>query len=203
MPWEFDEEAVDVLRRFTQLKMRLMPYLAAAAEEAHGAGVPIMRPMVLEFPDDPACAHLDRQYMLGGDLLVAPVMSDSGDVTYYVPAGTWTDVLRGEEVRGPAWVTAKHGFDTLPLLARPGAVVPFGAVADRPDYAWADGVELRAYAPAAGQRTRVRVPDPDGGDDIAFEVVVPSDGGPATAAVVAGSCTAPRVRVGGGVRSAG
>lgn len=76
MPWLFDEEAVDVLRLFTRLKLGLMPYLYEVARAAHAEGVPMMRAMVLEFPDDPGCAHLERQYMLGPDLLVAPVFSD-------------------------------------------------------------------------------------------------------------------------------
>ena len=75
MPWLFDEEAVDVLRFFTKLKCSLMPYLYAAAGEAAREGLPMMRAMVLEFGEDPACDCLDRQYMLGGSLLVAPVFS--------------------------------------------------------------------------------------------------------------------------------
>ena len=195
VPWHFDEEAVDVLRVFTRLKMRLMPYLVAAGEQAHTDGVPVMRPMVLEFPHDPTCAHLDRQYMLGPDLLVAPVMSDDGEVTYYVPAGTWTDVLSGEQTTGPAWVTAKHGYDSVPLLARPGSVVPFGAVDDRPEYAWADGLELRVHAPAPGQRTRVRVPAADGGTAAVLEVVVDEAGAAASVEVVEGTAPGARVRV--------
>src|SRR5947209_6458140 len=62
VPWQFDEEAVDVLRFFTKLKCRLMPYLYAQAIATHRTGVPIMRAMILEFPDDPACDTLDRQY---------------------------------------------------------------------------------------------------------------------------------------------
>lgn len=163
VPWAFDDEAVDVLRHFTRLKLRLMPYLAAVAEEAHRDGVPMMRPMLLEFPDDPATAYLDRQYMLGPDVLVAPVMSADGEVTFYVPAGTWTHLVTGAQLTGPGWVTEKHEFDSLPVLARPGAVIPFGDRDDRPDYEWADGVRLRLYAPAEGQRTRVRVPSPGAG----------------------------------------
>src|SRR3954452_14751239 len=72
VPWAFDEEAVEVTRVFARIKMRLMPYLYAAGLEAAAHGTPVLRPMVLEFPDDPAVAHLDRQYMLGPDLLVAP-----------------------------------------------------------------------------------------------------------------------------------
>ena len=185
VPWAYDDEAVDVLRHFTRLKMSLMPYLAGAAEEAHSDGVPIMRPMVLEFPDDPTAAHLDRQYMLGPDLLVAPVMSADGEVTYYVPAGTWTHLVTGAQVSGPTWVTEKHGFDSVPVLARPGSVIPFGAVDDRPDYAWADGVQLRLFAPADGQRTRVRIPSPAGDDGA--ELVVSYSHGSASAELVAGT----------------
>lgn len=78
VPWNFDEESVDVLRFFTHLKYRLMPYLFGVAREAHLTGLPVMRPMVLGFPDDPAATYLDRQYLLGGDLLVAPVFSAAG-----------------------------------------------------------------------------------------------------------------------------
>ncbi|MGW5411575.1 alpha-xylosidase [Actinomadura geliboluensis] len=150
VPWLFDEESVDVLRDFTRLKMRLMPYLAGAARQASGEGLPMMRAMVLEFPDDPACTHLERQYMLGDDLLVAPVFSSDGDVSYYVPGGVWTHYLTGERVEGGRWVREHHGFDSVPLLVRPGAVIPEGAVQDRPDYDHADGVTLRLYEPSDG-----------------------------------------------------
>jgi len=160
VPWAYDDEAVDVLRHFTRLKLALMPYLAAVAEQAHTEGIPMMRPMILEFPDDPTAAYLDRQYMLGPDVLVAPVMSTEGEVTFYLPAGTWTHLTSGEQLTGPAWVTQKHDFDSLPVLARPGSVIPFGAVQDRPDYAWADGVELRVFGAVDGERTRVTIPGP-------------------------------------------
>ena len=81
----------------------------------------MLRAMLLEFPADPACALLDRQYMLGPDLLVAPVFSDDGDVDVYVPAGGWTSYWDGSRVDGPGWVRQRHGFASLPLLVRPGA----------------------------------------------------------------------------------
>lgn len=157
VPWLFDDESVDVLRLFTRLKLRLMPYLYEAARVAHEEGVPMMRAMVLEFPDDPGCAHLDRQYMLGPDLLVAPVFSDEGHLNYYVPEGTWTHYITGRTVTGPRWVRETHGFLSLPLLVRPGTVIPVGAHADRPDYHHADGVTLRAYRLERGAQVTVRV----------------------------------------------
>jgi alpha-D-xyloside xylohydrolase len=152
VPWLFDEEAVDVLRTFTRLKMRLMPYLLAAARQVAAEGVPMMRAMALAFPDDPGCTHLDRQYMLGDDLLVAPVLSAAGEVSYYVPAGTWTHFMTGEQVTGPRWVSERHGFASVPLLVRPGAAIAVGAVDDRPDYDYADGVTLRLYEIPDGAR---------------------------------------------------
>jgi alpha-D-xyloside xylohydrolase len=160
VPWLLDEEAVDVLRMFTKLKMRLMPYLYGVGLQAHSEGIPVMRAMVIEFPEDPACTHLDRQYMLGGDLLVAPVLSGSGDMSYYVPEGTWTHFLTGEPVTGPRWRRERHGFLSVPLLARPGAVIPVGAVDDRPAYDYADDITLRAYELADGARVTTSVPAP-------------------------------------------
>ncbi|AXG81482.1 alpha-xylosidase [Streptomyces paludis] len=166
VPWDYGDEAVAVTRSFTRLKHRLMPYLYRAALQARESGTPVMRAMVLAFPGDPACHPLDRQYMLGDDLLVAPVFTEDGTVDYYVPEGTWTHLLTGEEVRGPGWRRETHGFDTLPLLVRPGAVVPFGAVDEEPVYDWADGVTLRVYAPVPGE-TVTAVPAPDGTGDAA------------------------------------
>jgi alpha-D-xyloside xylohydrolase len=152
VPWLFDEEAVDVLRTFTKLKMRLMPYLLGAAGQVTAHGIPIMRAMALAFPRDPNCTYLDRQYMLGDDLLVAPVLAADGEVSYYVPDGAWTHFLTGERVTGPRWVTERHGFLSVPLYARPGAVIPVGAVDDRPDYDYANGVTLRLYEIPDGAR---------------------------------------------------
>jgi alpha-D-xyloside xylohydrolase len=159
VPWIYDDEAVDVTRRFIELKMRLMPYLSRCADEAHTDGVPVLRPMLLEFPDDPGVRHVDTQYLLGPSLLVAPVFSVAGDVSYYVPAGVWTSLLSGEKVPGPGWRTERHGFDSLPLLVRPDTVLPFGARSDRPDYDHADGVTLRLYELADGHDSETVVGD--------------------------------------------
>ena len=124
VPWAFDDEAVDVTRAFTKLKMSLMPYLGALGEEAHRDGLPMMRPMVLEFPQDRTAATVDTQYLLGGSLLVAPVFSAEGRVSFYVPEGTWTHLLDGSTLTGPRWFDEVYGFDSLPLLVRPGTVLP-------------------------------------------------------------------------------
>ncbi|WP_371530776.1 alpha-xylosidase [Streptomyces sp. NBC_01283] len=170
VPWAFGDEAVDVTRKFTRLKHRLMPYLYAAAVEAHRTGVPVMRPMLLDFPDDPACRTLDRQYMLGPDLLVAPVFTAEGDVEFYLPAGTWTHLLTGETVRGPGWRRETHGFDSLPLYVRPGALLPLGADGRRPDGDWLQDLTI-LVAPGAEDGTEATVPDLEGRPAVVFRAV--------------------------------
>jgi alpha-D-xyloside xylohydrolase len=178
VPWAFDEEAVDITRTFTRLKMSLMPYLARVAREAHTDGTPMMRPMVLEFPQDRTAQTLDTQYMLGDALLVAPVMSADGFVEYYVPDGTWFHLLTGEAVTGGRWVREHHDVGSLPLLVRPGTVIPVGRVTDRPDYDFADGVLLRVVPPADGVEVEVVVPrggEATGADDARFTVARTGD----------------------------
>jgi alpha-D-xyloside xylohydrolase len=149
---------VGVLRFFTRLKCRLMPYLFAAAWEAHETGVPMLRAMLLEFPGDPACDYLDRQYMLGAALLVAPVFRADGGVDYYLPAGRWTHFLTGAVLEGGGWRREQHAYLSLPLLARPNSVIPVGAREDRPDYDYADGVTLHIFALDDGVTCRAQIP---------------------------------------------
>ncbi|MBK9745338.1 MAG: alpha-xylosidase [Chloroflexi bacterium] len=115
LPWMFDDESIDVLRYFNNLKMRILPYLMDAAREAHDCGYPVMRPMVLEFPQDLTCRPLDLQYMLGSALLVAPIFNPRGEVSYYLPEGQWRNLLTGKIAEGGRWRTETHGYFSLPL----------------------------------------------------------------------------------------
>jgi len=162
VPWAFDEEAVEVTRVFSRLKLSLLPYLMRAGRQAHESGLPVMRPMPLAYPDDPAAAYLDRQYLLGDDLLVAPVFDATGDVDVYLPAGTWTPLLGGTPVTGPVWRRERHGFDSLPLYARAGAVLPRTAGADHADRRWLDGLVLEITPATPGTVREVDVMEPDG-----------------------------------------
>jgi alpha-D-xyloside xylohydrolase len=170
VPWHFDDEAVDVLRFFTRLKCRLMPYLYRAACQAHQQGLPMMRPMLVEFPDDPACETLERQYMLGDALLVAPVMDHDNTVAYYVPAGKWTNLITGQVVEGPGWQKEKHGFLSLPLLVRPNSIIAMGGNDERPDYDYANGVTLQVYQLEPGKTVTVEIPDQHGQVESVFTV---------------------------------
>ncbi|WP_349814798.1 TIM-barrel domain-containing protein [Curtobacterium sp. MCJR17_043] len=176
VPWAFDEEAVDVTRIFTELKLRLMPYLYAAGLEASARGIPVMRPMPLAFPDDPTAAYCDRQYMLGADLLVAPVFSASGEVEYWLPAGSWTNWFTGEVVTGGVWRREQHGFDTLPLWVREGAVLPLSTRTDRPDHDYHEALEFRAFPGSAGAGARSVVVTAPDGRAVTYDVAYAADG---------------------------
>jgi alpha-D-xyloside xylohydrolase len=173
VPWAFDvlpdgtedtsdQSAVAVTRRFTKLKLSLMPYLYAAGLEASRVGTPVLRPMQLEFADDPATGYLDRQYMLGGELLVAPVFSADGVAEFYLPAGTWTNYFTGDRVTGPGWRSEQHGYDTLPLYVRDAAVLPIGARSDRPDYDYLDGITIEVYPSSRDEPRTITVTTPTG-----------------------------------------
>ncbi len=120
VPWNYDEESVDVLRHYVELKKSLMPYINVARKEAENYGFPVMRPMVLEFQNDPVCAFLDKQYMLGGKILVAPVFDEDGWVEFYLPEGTWTSVDGKDKrvVETGRFFKEKRGYLEMPVYVK-------------------------------------------------------------------------------------
>jgi alpha-D-xyloside xylohydrolase len=78
----------------------------------------MLRAMLLEFPDDPACQSLELQYMLGQALLVVPIFNPEGQAVYYLPEGEWRNLLSGENIHGPTWRKEKHAYFSLPLWVK-------------------------------------------------------------------------------------
>lgn len=161
VPWLYDEEAVDVLRHFTEIKCSLMPYLMGAAVEVVQTSVPMMRSMLLEFPGDPTCRTLDRQYMLGGDLLVAPVFHETR-AEYYLPEGEWTHLLTGEVRGGGRWFFDVVDYFGMPLWVRPNAVIAIGSDTTRVDYDYAADVRLMFGKLDGSTRRTVEIFDSQG-----------------------------------------
>ncbi|WP_430534755.1 alpha-xylosidase [Listeria rocourtiae] len=145
VPWIFDEEAVDVTRKFTKLKMRLMPYLFKQAVMAHNDGVPMMRPMVLSYMDDPAAATLERQYMLGENLLVAPIFNEEGRGEFYLPRGKWTNILTDVVYDGGTWVSEHHDYMSFPLLAKENSIIACGSRDDHAEYDYTENPTIHIY----------------------------------------------------------
>ena len=143
VPWAYDDEAVDVVRFFTKLKLSLTPYLYSSAVRTSRTGVPMMRSMVLEFENDPVCQYLDRQYMLGDSLLVAPIFNDRGEAYYYLPEGAWTNYLTGETVEGGVWRKEHHDYMSIPLWARENTILPVNYGLKHAAESYKEGLELK------------------------------------------------------------
>lgn len=169
VPWAYDDEACDVVRFFTEWKCRLMPYLYAASAQAAETGSPVMRAMMLEFPDDPGCDYLDRQYMLGDSLLVAPVFSENGDVSVYLPTGRWTHLYTNQEVTG-GWRKERHDFNSLPLYVRPNSLIAIGNNSQKPDYDYADSTAFHLFALEDGALAQAVIPAADGSTQFTLNV---------------------------------
>ncbi|QGH33976.1 alpha-xylosidase [Gracilibacillus salitolerans] len=162
VPWNFDQEAVDVARHFTKLKNSLMPYLYGQAVENSQTGVPVMRSMLLEFPEDPLCETLDRQYMLGESILVAPIFNEEGIGSFYLPKGRWTHLLSGEVIEGGTWIKEPYDYFSLPLFVRPNTILPIGTSEENPVYDYTDGVTFKIYHLSNNQKTERTLVDAKG-----------------------------------------
>jgi alpha-D-xyloside xylohydrolase len=124
LPWDFPDEARDGAVEAIRLRYRLLPYLYSAAVRAARTGAPMMRALLVDAPDDPAAWSADLEYLLGPDLLVAPMTDPSGTRTVYLPAGDWVDWWTGAELSAPAHHRVSTPLDRIPLFVRRGAVIP-------------------------------------------------------------------------------
>lgn len=123
-PWEFGTLAETVFRRFAKLRYELLPYIYTYACLASSTGLPVIRPMVLEYQHDPNTYDKDLQYMLGEYVLVAPVTNEDGNVTVYLPAGGWMDFWTHKEYQGPLTVQMRVPLDIVPLFIRGNSIIP-------------------------------------------------------------------------------
>jgi alpha-D-xyloside xylohydrolase len=125
-PWEYGPDAVRIVRHYDQLRYRLIPYFRECAEESVRTGLPILRHLSLEFPDDPTAVNVDDEFLLGPNLLVAPVLDEGRrDRPVYLPAGRWTAFEEpGRTMEGGRTYLVSAPLDRIPLFARSGAAIP-------------------------------------------------------------------------------
>lgn len=126
-PWGKGEEAEAIFRRYAELRMRLVPYLYSAFWEMHTDGLPVIRPLVMDYRDDDATYHLDDQFLFGDSIMVAPVVTGTQREICF-PAGRWTHLLTGQTVSGPGRVSVDVPLEQVPLYVRDGTVLPLGPV---------------------------------------------------------------------------
>ena len=123
-PWDFDEETLAIYRKFAKLHTGLFPYIYEAAHEAQRTGLPIIRAMVLAYPDDPDARKHPYQYLFGPDLLVAPMYRGGTRRTVWLPPGEWFDYWSGARISGGRTIEVEAPLDEVPLFVRAGAVIP-------------------------------------------------------------------------------
>ena len=127
LPFAYGTEAEAVCRRYLELRYRLMPYTYTLAWQAHSKGLPLMRPLALNYPEDPEALDRSSEYLWGDDILVAPVTRDGArHWSVYLPEGAWYDFWTGEAFLGGRSVMVEAPLDRLPLFIRGGAIIPMG-----------------------------------------------------------------------------
>jgi len=130
LPWDFPEPAADAAVAALRLRYRLLPYLYSAAVESARTGVPLLRALLVDSPDDPSAWTAELEYRLGEDLLVAPMTDPDGIRSVYLPAGRWVDHWTGEVQLGGRHITVHPPLNEVPLFVRHGALIPVVEVAE-------------------------------------------------------------------------
>ncbi|MFD5829689.1 TIM-barrel domain-containing protein [Lentzea sp. NPDC060358] len=126
LPWQYGAAANASATKFLNLRERLVPYLYSLAEQANRTGVPMVRPAYLEYPGSPeAYSTVDSQFLLGQDMLVAPITTPgtTASTRVWFPPGQWTDYFTGQVYQGNTWATVSAGLDTMPVFLRSGGVL--------------------------------------------------------------------------------
>jgi alpha-glucosidase (family GH31 glycosyl hydrolase) len=167
LPWEYPGAAQRIATKFLQLRGALVPYTYTLAREAYDSGLPLNRRMFLQWPASEDAYRFDRQFMLGRDLLVAPVGTSGNPATkdVWFPPGAWTDIFTGQRIHGPAVRKLSVPLDRMPVFAREGAIVPMQGYRPQGDVTPPARLTLEAYAGARGSFTLYE----DQGDGLAYK----------------------------------
>jgi alpha-D-xyloside xylohydrolase len=153
-PWEFGEEAEAIFRRYAKLRYRLLPYIYSTAVQAAKSGLPVVRALVLKYPNDRNVRNLDSEYLFGDHFLVAPVLERGVERwMVYLPVGEWIDYWSRGIYEGPGWLNFPAPLEILPLFVRRGAIIPMGPEIERADQAARAGLALDIFPAERGRFT--------------------------------------------------
>lgn len=124
-PWQFGEEVLAISRKYIRMRYQLLPYLYDLMRESELTGIPMLRPLVLEFENDEHAKNRNDEFMLGDRMLIAPVVEQGArEKLVYLPKGTWYDYWSGEEVKGEKFFVREAPLDVCPIYVKAGAVIP-------------------------------------------------------------------------------
>src|SRR5437868_13026195 len=126
-PWRFGKYYEDIIRKYLKLRYRLLPFLYTALEEAHRTGVPLFRPLVLNYQTDSNTLNLDDEFMVGDDLLVTPILQpNQTSRMVYLPEGTWYDLHSGKKYSGGTMIRMDAPLEVVPVFIRGGSIIAEG-----------------------------------------------------------------------------
>ncbi|SFO80883.1 alpha-xylosidase [Prevotella sp. tf2-5] len=143
-PWLISESFTKAFRQAAEMKYKLMPYVYAQAKDCTERGLPMVRALLVEFPDDPGAWLVEDEYMFGSQILVAPLLESGNSRTCYLPKGKWIDYQTGKVYEG-GYQTIKVGEIPAVILVRDGSLIPHVPLAQRTDQIQWDKVEWKAY----------------------------------------------------------
>ena len=159
-PWLISESFTKAFRQAAEMKYKLMPYVYAQAKDCTERGLPMVRALLVEFPEDPGAWLIEDEYMFGSQMLVAPLMESGTERTVYLPSlgegsgggSKWIDYQTGK-VYDSGWQTIAVGEIPAVILVRDGSVIPHAPLAQRTDQILWDKLEMKTYKAAATKCT--------------------------------------------------
>jgi alpha-glucosidase len=144
-PWLYGPDALAAIRKAIDLRYRLIPFYYSLAHETFQTGLPLMRPLLMEFPDDSKTANLADEWMLGDSLLAAPILQPGGKRSVYLPAGRWYALDSNVPLKGKRTMTVSAGLDEIPVYVRAGSILPLGPVIQHTSQLPGGPLELQIY----------------------------------------------------------
>ena len=143
-PWLISESFTEAFRACAEMKYKLMPYVYAQAKDCSERGLPMVRALLVEFPEDPGAWLVEDEYMFGSQMLVAPLLESGNSRTVYLPRGKWIDYQNGKVYEG-GYQTIEADKIPAIILVRDGSLIPHTPLAQRTDQIDWNAVEMKAY----------------------------------------------------------
>ena len=156
--YKFEPETQRICGDYIRLRYRLLPYIYGSAMRCVAQSLPLARPLVVEYQQDPTVYNIGDEYLFGDSLLVAPIFTEETSRRVYLPDGVWTDWWTGERLAGNRWITRQADIETMPLYIREGGLIPMAPVMDYVDAVRTEEIELKVSLFTGNGRTYFEVP---------------------------------------------
>jgi alpha-glucosidase len=152
-PWLWGEDGENAMRKANNLRYRLLPYIYSLGHEAYNTGAPIVRPLLMEYPDDAEVVNLSDEMLLGKGLLVAPILTAGGKREVYLPKGAWYDFFSNKVIKGAQHFQVTKQLDEIPVYVAAGTILPLGPELPYSEYDSIVPLEIRVYPGQDGSFT--------------------------------------------------